>query len=91
MNVEHEKDNNRFFVDLGSETASLNYQLIGDVMNIMHTEVPEDHEGEGVGSDLVRSAMEWARESGKQVEATCNFARGWLERHEEYNDVLSTT
>jgi predicted GNAT family acetyltransferase len=90
MKVEHEEQRNRFVINLDGEDATLNYQLIGDVMNIMYTAVPEASEGEGVGSDLVRAAMDWARESGKRVETSCRFARTWLERHTEYQDVLST-
>lgn len=91
MNVEHEPQSNRFIVPLsGDGKAMLNYQMIGDVMNIMHTEVPDSHEGEGIASELVRSALEWARKEGKQVEATCRFAKNWIERHDEYKDVLST-
>lgn len=89
MKVEHEEQRNRFVINLDDEAATLNYQLIGDIMNIMHTGVPESHEGEGAASDLVRAAMEWARQNGKQVEASCSFARGWLDRHDEYQDVLS--
>lgn len=90
MRVQHEEQNNRFVIDVDGEAATLNYQLIGDVMNIMHTGVPAQSEGEGVGSELVRAAMDWARESGKQVEASCAFARTWLDRHDEYKDVLAT-
>ena len=91
MNVKHEPDNNRFIVPLPEgEKALLSYQMIGDVMNIMHTEVPDSHESEGIASELVRYALDWARSAGKQVEATCKFARSWIERHEEYHDVLST-
>lgn len=89
MTVQHEEDSNRFVINMGGEAATLNYQLIGEIMNIMHTAVPESHEGEGAASDLVRAAMEWARQSGKQVEASCGFARTWLDRHDEYQDVLS--
>lgn len=91
MNVEHEEQRNRFVSSLDGEDAALNYQLIGDVMNIMHTAVPEESEGEGVGSDLVRAAADWAKENGKQIEASCRFARSWLKRHDEYRDVMSST
>lgn len=89
MNIEHETQGNRFVARLNGQAAKLNYQMIGDVMNIIHTEVPEEHEGQGVASALVRAALDWARENGKKAESTCQFASGWLERHHEYDDILN--
>jgi predicted GNAT family acetyltransferase len=64
-----------------SGAAYLAYAREGDAFVIEHTVVPPDMEGQGVGGDLVKAAVSFAREEGLTVDAQCSFARGWLERH----------
>jgi hypothetical protein len=61
--------------------AYLAYGREGDTLVIEHTIVPPDLEGQGVGGDLVKAAIAFAKDEGLTVDAQCSFARGWLERH----------
>lgn len=60
----------------------------GIVRDLRSTVVSPDHGGRGVGSALVRFALEDVRERGYRVTATCWFARGWIDRHAEFSDLL---
>jgi predicted GNAT family acetyltransferase len=71
----------RFEVAVDGQTAELSYRVAGDRMVLVHTEVPDAFEGMGIGSDLVRAAVEHARRNGLTIVPRCPFARGWLERH----------
>ena len=53
-----------------------------------HTEVADAFEGRGVGSQLVRAALDSVRNEGLQVVAQCPFVESWIERHPEYVDLL---
>ncbi|MER6221511.1 GNAT family N-acetyltransferase [Streptomyces sp900105755] len=53
-----------------------------------HTEVAPEYAGGGVGSALVRSALDNTRASRLLVLATCPFFAGWIARHPEYQDLL---
>ncbi|GAC1442577.1 MAG: GNAT family N-acetyltransferase [Mycobacteriales bacterium] len=64
-----------------SGPAYLAYARTGSTLTIEHTVVPPASEGQGIGSALVQAAVEFARDEGLEVEATCSFARRWLERH----------
>ena len=55
-----------------------------------HTEVDDALEGEGVGSTLVGEALDQARAAGLDVIATCPFVRSYIERHQEYADLLAS-
>ena len=59
----------------------LAYTRTGDRMVIEHTIVPPEREGQGVGGRLVQAAVAYARDQGLALEATCSFARSWLDRH----------
>lgn len=53
-----------------------------------HTEVEPGHEGEGVGSTLVREALDQVRREGLAVRPECPFVAGWIERHPAYQDLV---
>jgi uncharacterized protein len=60
------------------------YRREGDRVVFTHTEVDDAFEGRGVGSVLVRPALDAVREEGLRVVAECPFVRSYVERHPEY-------
>ena len=63
--------------------AELAYRRDGDRLVLVHTGVPAELEGRGLGGVLVAAAVDQAEEEGQTVVSECEFARGWLERHPE--------
>jgi hypothetical protein len=57
-------------------------------MTILHTGVPLELEGHGIGSRLARAALEYARAHGLRVVPVCPFVRAYLKQHPEYLDVV---
>jgi uncharacterized protein len=53
-----------------------------------HTEVGENVEGRGVGSRLVKAALDDVRTRGVLIESRCPFVSAYLKRHPEYGDVV---
>lgn len=81
----------RYEARLGDDptlAAIIDYRLGEDWVELVHTEVRDGFEGQGVGSRLVRAVLEDARERGLPVVARCPFVIGWLQRHPEQHDVL---
>jgi predicted GNAT family acetyltransferase len=76
---------------VGDELAGFTEYELGDgTITFVHTVVDDAYEGEGVGSDLARGALDAVRRDGElQVIAKCDFIRGWIERHPDYQDLLS--
>ena len=73
----------RFEVHADGHLAELLYRLNGKRLVLIHTEVPEQLEGHGIGGALVTAAIDRAARDGMTVVPLCPFARGWLERHPE--------
>jgi predicted GNAT family acetyltransferase len=67
----------------------LEYSKQGDTLDLVRTEVPTPLEGRGHGSALARAALEYAREHHLKVIPTCRFIRAYMERHQEYDDLLA--
>jgi hypothetical protein len=78
----------RFELDADGHVAFSDYKRDDGLLTIMHTEVPKALEGRGIGSSLIRGVLETARAQGLKVKPVCPFAKGYIERHPEYADLL---
>lgn len=78
----------RFELDLDGGMAVAYYQLVPGVITFTHTEVPTELWGHGIGSNLVRSALEAARARGLKVVPKCPFVAAYMAKHAEFNDLL---
>jgi predicted GNAT family acetyltransferase len=54
-----------------------------------HTEIDPDVGQDGLGSTLVRAALDDVRGRGGSVVAQCSFVRGWIQRHPDYADLVA--
>ena len=66
------------------------YERRGDTVVFVHTEVDQDSGRKGLGSTLVKGALDDVRVRGGSVVAQCSFVRGWIEKHPEYADLVSS-
>ena len=60
------------------------------VRDLRSTVVAPDRSGTGIGSAIVRFALDDIRGQGLVARPTCWFVRGWIERHPEYADLLES-
>lgn len=86
--LRHDEAHKRFEAQLGGETAVASYMRVRDTYIFTHTEVPAAVEGQGVGSQLVRYALEHVRAEGHSVAPLCPFVKGYIERHPEYKPLV---
>ncbi|MFL6753723.1 MAG: GNAT family N-acetyltransferase [Sphingomicrobium sp.] len=82
----------RFEADLGDGSMAIaEYNLLSGKIVFTHTEVPTAHEGQGIGSALIRYALRSSRERSLQVIPICPFFAAYIKRHEEEQDLLDTS
>jgi predicted GNAT family acetyltransferase len=80
----------RYVIRLDGHEAEMTYSKAGASMIIIdHTDVPAALNGLGLGGMLVRRAVEDARKEGKKVAPLCPFAKAYIARHAELQDVLT--
>lgn len=72
---------NQFELTVDGHTAMLVYRIDGNSLVLIHTEVPDELAGQGIGGTLVRAAIERSTRDGLTIVPRCPFARRWLERH----------
>lgn len=71
----------RFETTRDGSTAELVYRVHGDRLVLIHTGVPDELGGHGVGGELVQAALQRARNEHLTVVPLCPYARHWLETH----------
>ena len=88
--VEHETANKRFLIqDHGDIAAVMTYVISSPELYIIdHTLVENAYRGQGLGDELIKAMVEYARENGIKILPLCPFAKGRFERISEYADVL---
>ena len=87
--VRDNPERHRFEIDLGDGTFAIaEYTLRPGKVMFTHTEVPEAHEGKGIGTTLMRFALDAARERGLKVIPICPFFAAYMQKHAEVQDLL---
>ncbi|HWB47327.1 MAG TPA: GNAT family N-acetyltransferase [Hyphomicrobiaceae bacterium] len=79
----------RFELEVDGHVAFALYSLKPGVITFIHTEVPKELSGRGVGSTLARGALEQVRARGLKVVAQCPFIKAFMEKHPEFNDLTA--
>jgi uncharacterized protein len=89
VTVKHNTTRHQFELESDGETAVLLYHANGKTLFLDHTGVPEALEGRGIGGQLAKASLEFARTEGMEVVPACPFVLSYLRRHPEYVDVVA--
>jgi predicted GNAT family acetyltransferase len=81
--VTHNEAQGQFEIALGKETAFLQYHRTQEHITLTHTEVPEGLRQRGLGSQLVRAALDFAHFNQLEVIPVCPFVKAYLGKHPE--------
>lgn len=79
----------RFEMDINDGIAFVNYRLAPGVITLSHTEVPEELEGRGLGSAIVRGVLDVARARRLNVVPACGFVAAFIRKNPGYQDLLA--
>ena len=88
MDVVENAEQNRFELVLDGGTALVAYRRDGERLVLVHTEVPSQFAGQGIGSKLAKGVFVLLRASGRKAVVRCEFLKGWVAKHPEYDDVV---
>ncbi len=87
--VTDDTDNHRFVATVdGSQAGFVVYYLSQGRYLLVHTEVDEQFQGEGVGSQLVRGTLDQIRDAGRSVVPLCPYVKKWMGRHDDYRSLV---
>lgn len=82
-------EQNRYEIHSGATLVGFAEYLHSEgLITFTHTEVDDAFEGQGMGSKLIRGALDAVREDGgRKVLPVCPFVKAWMQKHPEYLDL----
>jgi predicted GNAT family acetyltransferase len=91
VTVTDHPDQSRFEATVDGRLAGFAaYRLTAHTITFTHTEIDDAFEGHGVGSTLVRHALDDVRaRGGLRVRPLCPFVKAWIEHHPDYQDLVT--
>jgi predicted GNAT family acetyltransferase len=87
--VRDNAEKHQFELVVDGYTSLAEYRLKPGVITFVHTEVPKELGGRGIGSKLAKGALDQVRARGLKVVPLCPFIKAWIEKHPEYQDLLA--
>ncbi len=84
--MDFKEEENRIYIEDSNcnVIAEVEFEEVKDgVYNIFHTFVDEKLRGQGIASKLVEKAVETIKRKNGKVEATCSYAKKWLEKNKD--------
>ena len=78
----------RFELTVDGHTGFLKYAMNGNRIELLHTEVPPELGGRGIGGILAKAALEHAQAANLKVTVICPFVKKYIERHTEFAHLL---
>lgn len=89
MQVLNNKTNLQFEVYQNESLAVLQYRLKDNTIYFMHTGVPKELEGKGIGSTLAKFGLDYAKNNGYKIVVYCPFVVQYVKEHREYLKLLN--
>ena len=88
-NFRDNEERNRFELDVGGTIAFVTYRKSPGAITLVHTEVPPELGGRGIGSKLGRATLDAVRAQGRKLSVECDFINNYMTKHPDYNDLLA--
>ncbi|PTX90775.1 GNAT family N-acetyltransferase [Opitutus sp. ER46] len=89
IKIEHNEAGHRFETTVDGHLCVADYDRRDGEIVFTHTYVPPELRGRGIAEQLVRTALEHARDEGLRVVPECSYVAVFLQRHQEYAALLS--
>jgi predicted GNAT family acetyltransferase len=79
----------RYQLTVDGHVAATYYEIAGGVITFIHTEVPPELGGQGIGSKLIKGVLDQVRADGLKVVAQCPFVKAFIDKNVAYQDLLA--
>ncbi|MCZ7533757.1 MAG: N-acetyltransferase [Acidimicrobiia bacterium] len=89
IKIFNDVDHHRFVIEVEGKVAGFAvYHIRGGRHLFVHTEIDPSFEKQGLGSKLIKAALDEVAADGGTVVPLCPFVRAWIKRHPEYDSLV---
>ena len=85
--IKHHPERHRFEIHVDGETGYIEYEESAAEIDYTHTVVPKGIGGRGIGTDLVKYALAYARVEHLKVIPSCSFVAAMIDNNDVYKDL----
>ncbi|HTR23323.1 MAG TPA: GNAT family N-acetyltransferase [Terriglobales bacterium] len=78
----------RFEIEENGAIAYLEYRESPGVLELIHTEVPEELRHKGLATALAETALGYARDHNLKIDIICPIVSAYIRKHPEYSDLV---
>ena len=87
VSIRNNPRESRYEINVDEAVAGFaDYMLTDGLITFTHTEIDPAFEGKGLGSQLVRFALDDVRAMNKRIIPHCPYVAGWITKHPEYEE-----
>jgi uncharacterized protein len=87
--VIHEKENQRFVIYTNGNEVYVEYKMEEKEINLYHTFTHPALRGKGLAAQVVRAAVEFAKENNLKVMPTCSYVQAFIAKNDEYKKLVA--
>jgi len=84
----HDEAYQKFSMDINGEEAKVEYTIRDGKMHLIHSEVPYQLRGKGIGKVLVEKAFEQLTNEGFEAVAICSYIKAIARRSEHWKTII---
>jgi predicted GNAT family acetyltransferase len=88
METEVIREEKRFVINVEGKEVYVEFEMRNDKMDLDHTYTNPDLRGKGLAAQVVRAALEYAKENNMKVIPTCSYVRSFISKNEEYKELV---
>lgn len=90
ISLVHNEAKKHFELHVNNHIAYIEYSGFGNQTSLIHTIVPKELEGQGVGKTLVEKTLTFLKEANKKILPFCPFVFAYIKRHPEWKAIVDT-
>ncbi|MGB5554451.1 MAG: GNAT family N-acetyltransferase [Flavobacteriaceae bacterium] len=88
LQIEHRKTAKKFVLNINGEEAFVAYEVKDGKLYLVHSEVPFQLIGKGIGKELVLKTFEKLTEEGFKAVAVCSYIKAVKSRDTYWNSII---
>lgn len=84
----HDKENKRYLLDINGKLARVEYLWRDNKMHLIHSKVPFNLRGQGIGKVLVEKTFEKLTGENFKAVAVCNYVKAVAKNSNKWNMII---
>ncbi len=87
--INHSPEKREFEMTIEGKIAKVNYTLKNETLYLIHSEIPYELRGKGLGKILVEKTFEYIQEHQLKAVPVCSYTKKVARENDKWRDILN--